>query len=42
MLSTLDQTGFDGWVSCEPFVYKPDPTTVAETAYATLKAALPK
>ena len=42
ILLALDQTGFDGWVSCEPFVYKPDPTTVAEVAYTTLKAAMPK
>lgn len=41
VLSTLKASGFSGWVSCEPFDYKPDPTTVAETAYRTLKAALP-
>jgi sugar phosphate isomerase/epimerase len=41
VLRTLKQSGFTGWVSCEPFDYKPDPTTVAETAYAALKAALP-
>ncbi len=39
-LGALRSTGFDGWVSCEPFDYKPDPTTVAETAYQTLRAAM--
>lgn len=42
VLQTLADSGFSGWVSCEPFDYKPDPTTVAETAFRTLKAALPK
>lgn len=42
VLSCLKASGFAGWVSCEPFDYKPDPTTVAETAFRTLKAALPK
>jgi sugar phosphate isomerase/epimerase len=39
VLQTLAETGFNGWVSVEPFDYKPDPTTVAETAYRTLTAA---
>jgi sugar phosphate isomerase/epimerase len=41
ILKTLAATGFDRWVSVEPFDYLPDPTTVAETAYKTLKAAMP-
>lgn len=40
-LRTLKDSGFKGWISCEPFDYKPDPTTVAEVAYRTLKAAMP-
>jgi sugar phosphate isomerase/epimerase len=41
VMRSLADSGFSGWVSCEPFDYKPDPTTVAETAFRTLKAALP-
>lgn len=41
VLKTLKQSGFSRWVSCEPFDYKPDATTVAETAFRTLKAAQP-
>ncbi len=41
VLATLGATGFDGWVSVEPFDYQPDPITVAETAFRTLKAARP-
>lgn len=40
VLAALKAAGFAGWVSCEPFDYTPDPTTVAETAYRTLKAAM--
>jgi len=40
IFQTLKESGFNGWVSCEPFDYKPDPTTVAETAYCTLKEAI--
>ncbi|MBI4579094.1 MAG: sugar phosphate isomerase/epimerase [Planctomycetes bacterium] len=40
VLRALRDSGFAGWVSCEPFDYQPDPTTVAETACRTLKAAL--
>ncbi|HOA72081.1 MAG TPA: sugar phosphate isomerase/epimerase family protein [Phycisphaerae bacterium] len=42
VLQSLQQSGFTGWVSCEPFDYKPDPTTVAETAYRVLSAAQPR
>ncbi len=41
IFKTLAATGFDRWVSVEPFDYLPDPTTVAETAFKTLKAAEP-
>lgn len=41
ILKTLAATGFDRWVSVEPFDYTPDPTTVGENAYKALKAALP-
>jgi sugar phosphate isomerase/epimerase len=41
VLRALANSGFRGWVSCEPFDYKPDPTTVAEAAFRTLRAALP-
>lgn len=41
ILRTLAETGFDRWVSVEPFDYQPDPTTVGENAYKALKAALP-
>ncbi|MHC4443135.1 MAG: sugar phosphate isomerase/epimerase family protein [Planctomycetota bacterium] len=40
VFKALADSGFEGWVSCEPFDYKPDPTTVAETAYKILKSAL--
>lgn len=40
VLKTLIESGFDKWVSVEPFDYKPDPTTVARTAIRTLKEAL--
>ncbi len=40
-LTTLQQSGFDGWVSCEPFDYSPDADTVAQVAIKMLKAALP-
>lgn len=39
VLQALTGAGFAGWASCEPFDYEPDPTTVAETAFATLLAA---
>ena len=40
VMRALEGSGFSGWVSCEPFDYKPHPTTVAETAFRTLTAAL--
>ncbi|HOB76150.1 MAG TPA: sugar phosphate isomerase/epimerase family protein [Phycisphaerae bacterium] len=39
-LKALADTGYDRWVSLEPFDYNPDPTTVAETGLRTLKEAL--
>jgi len=41
ILKALVQTGFDRWVSLEPFDYKPDPATVAQVGLKTLKAAMP-
>ncbi|HSW44839.1 MAG TPA: sugar phosphate isomerase/epimerase family protein [Phycisphaerae bacterium] len=40
VMKALVETGYDRWVSVEPFDYKPDPTTVARTAIETLKSAL--
>ncbi len=40
ILKALRATGYDGWVSCEPFDYKPDPTTVARAAITALRSAL--
>ncbi|MBP7934420.1 MAG: sugar phosphate isomerase/epimerase [Phycisphaerae bacterium] len=40
VMKTLVESGFDRWVSVEPFDYKPDPTTVARTAIRTLREAL--
>jgi sugar phosphate isomerase/epimerase len=37
---TLIETGYDRWISVEPFDYNPDPTTVARTAIETLRKAL--
>jgi len=39
ILSSLSESGYDGWVSTEPFDYKPDPATVATTALETLRKA---
>jgi len=39
VLKVLFDTGFGGWVSVEPFDYTPDPDTVAQTAFRTLRAA---
>ncbi len=40
ILAAVAKTSFKGWVSVEPFDYKPDPDTVARTAYETLTKAL--
>ncbi len=40
ILTTLAESGFDGWISTEPFDYSPDPETVARRAYETLTTAL--
>jgi sugar phosphate isomerase/epimerase len=42
ILHALRESGYDGWVSAEPFDYKPDPDTVAETAIRTLRQAMPE
>jgi len=39
VFKALVDSGYNRWVSVEPFDYTPDPTTVAETAIKTLKAA---
>jgi sugar phosphate isomerase/epimerase len=41
ILAALAESGYRGWVSAEPFIYEPDPDTVARTAIKTLKAAVP-
>jgi sugar phosphate isomerase/epimerase len=41
ILAALEESGFGGWVSCEPFSYEPDPETVARRALETLRAASP-
>ena len=41
ILAALAKTGFDRWVSAEPFDYKPDPDTVARVAIETMRAAAP-
>jgi sugar phosphate isomerase/epimerase len=40
ILGTLRETGFKGWVSCEPFDYTPDPDTVARAQIEALRAAV--
>ena len=40
VLAALKDSGYEGWVSSEPFDYEPDSETVARTALETLKAAL--
>lgn len=40
ILAALAESGYRGWVSVEPFIYEPDPDTVARTAIETLKAAM--
>ena len=39
ILSALTESGYEGWISTEPFDYKPDPATVAATALKTLREA---
>jgi len=40
VMRALIETGYDRWVSLEPFDYNPDPTTVARTGLKVLKEAL--
>lgn len=40
VLAELKASGFQGWVSVEPFDYNPDPTTVAEVGFKALTAAV--
>ncbi|MBN1421957.1 MAG: sugar phosphate isomerase/epimerase, partial [Planctomycetes bacterium] len=39
-LRALRASGYRGWISVEPFVYEPDPETVARTAIETIRRAL--
>jgi sugar phosphate isomerase/epimerase len=39
ILRALRESGYEGWVSTEPFDYEPDADTVAWTALRTLRAA---
>lgn len=41
ILHALAESGFDGWISTEPFDYRPDPEAVARTALETLRRAAP-
>lgn len=41
-MRALAESGYDGWVSVEPFDDQPDPTTVAQTAIRTLRKAMAK
>lgn len=40
VLKALAASGYDRWVSLEPFDYNPDPTTVAEVGLKMLKSAI--
>ncbi len=40
IMKALQESGFDGWVSVEPFDYRPDADTVARTAIETLRKAM--
>jgi sugar phosphate isomerase/epimerase len=40
-LAALVETGYRGWVSCEPFDYNPDPDTIAQKQIEVLRVAMP-
>ena len=40
IMQAIVQSGYRGWVSVEPFDYKPDPETVGRTALAALRKGL--
>jgi sugar phosphate isomerase/epimerase len=40
IMQALKEVGYDGWVSLEPFAYKPDPESVAALSLKYLKACL--
>ena len=40
IMQALRESGFDGWVSVEPFDYRPDADTVARMAIETLRKAM--
>lgn len=39
VLRAIEESGYEGWISTEPFDYAPDPDTVARVALETLRAA---
>lgn len=39
-LTALQESGFDGWISLEPFDYDPDPTEVARTGIRMVQESL--
>ena len=39
ILAALKDSGYEGWISAEPFNSEPDPDTVARTALETLRSA---
>jgi sugar phosphate isomerase/epimerase len=41
VLATLQEVGYDGWVSVEVFDYSPDPETIATESLRYLKESLP-
>jgi sugar phosphate isomerase/epimerase len=41
VLKSLHASGFQGWVSCEPFDYRPDPDTIARVSLEALRSAAP-
>ena len=41
IMATLQEVGYDGWVSVEPFRYEPSGEAVAQQSLSNLQAALP-
>lgn len=37
VIAALKETGFDGWIGVEPFIYEPNPETVARESVAYLR-----
>ena len=42
ILEAFRDVGYDGWISLEPFSYKPDPRTVVATSLKYLKSCIPQ